>query len=76
MLFMHKQSHIEELLKKSCIRTRLHKAPVFKLYKPNNEKVKQNVLYRGAMKWNSLPAKDRNNYFKDFKKGLLRDQFV
>ena len=46
ILFMHKQSHIEELLKKSCIKTRLHKAQVFKLYKPNNEKVKQNVLYR------------------------------
>ena len=67
---MHKQSQVDELLKKACRRTRLHKAPspVFELYKPNNEKVKQNILYRGAIKWNGLPANNRNKSFKDFKK--------
>ena len=72
LLFMHKQTHIENLLKKSRFRTRLHQAPVFKLCKPNNEKVKQNVFYRGALAWNGLPACDRNKSFKDFKNILHR----
>ena len=51
---MHKQTHAEYLLKKPGIRTRMHQAPVFKSCKPNNEKAKQNVLYRGAILWNGL----------------------
>ena len=67
LLFMHKQSQKTELLKKRRARTRLHTAPVFMTYKPNHEKARQNVLYRGANAWNVLPSSDRNCDFNDFK---------
>ena len=76
LLFMHKKNHMVYLLKKPRIRTRMHQAPVFKVCKPNNEKAKQNVLYRGAMLWNGLPAIDRNKSFKDFKNSLQLGQLA
>ena len=54
LLFKYKQTKNVNLLKKAKRKTRLHQAPVFKTYKPNSEKVKQNVLYRGATSWNAL----------------------
>ena len=68
LLFMHRQKHCVSLLKISNVRTRLHQAPVFWNYKPNNEKARLNVLYRGALAWNNLPAYERNLNFKEFKK--------
>ena len=65
---MHKSSDKEHLLKQTGIRTRLHDAPVFNTYKPNNEKVKLNVLYRSVLSWNMLDADVRNMNFNDFKK--------
>ena len=38
LLFMHKQTLNNTILKKSNVRTRLHQAPVFKTYKSNYEK--------------------------------------
>ena len=76
LLFMHKQSHKKELLKKRKIRTRLHDAPVFMTYKPNNEKARQNVLYRGANAWNLLTSSDRNFNFNDFKRNMKRDRLT
>ena len=67
LLFMHKQSFNENPLKKKTRATRLQMAPVFNTYKPNNEKSHKNVLYRGAIEWNALPANVRNLDFKDFK---------
>ena len=54
-------------------RTRLHAAPVLATYKPNNEKAKQNMLYRGASAWNVLPSFDRNLNFDDFKLKVKRE---
>ena len=71
LLFMHKQTLNDELLKKANVHTRLHNAPVFKTYKPNNEKARLNVLYRGAIAWNELSANERNMEFKEFKAMLL-----
>ena len=76
LLFMHKQTCKSNLTKRTNIRTRLHCAPVFKTYKPDNEKSKQNVLYRGAIAWNALPSYDRNKTFTEFKSKLKHDQFV
>ena len=76
LLFMHKQSNNNLLLKPCTIATRLHAAPVFIQCKPANEKVKLNALYRGASLWNGLPAKIRNFSFKDFKNVLKRDMLV
>ena len=67
LLFMHHFKDCENLLKKANIRTRLHQAPVFWYYKPNNERVRLYAFYRGAIAWNLLPANERNMEFKDFK---------
>ena len=66
LLYMHKQSSNRDLLKPGLRNTRLHMAPVFWQYKPLNEKVHMNVLYRGALLWNNLPADKRNMEFKAF----------
>ena len=67
LLFMHKQLNQDHLLKGKVANTRLQSGPVFKTYKPNNEKAKLSVLYRGAIKWNGINANSRNLSFKDFK---------
>ena len=64
---MHKRSDKECLLKKKTRETRMQSAPVFSTYKPNNEKARNNILYRGAIEWNILPADVRNLNFTDFK---------
>ena len=46
---MHKQTQNIDLLKMSKIKTRLHAALVFRTYKPNNEKARQNVIYLKTM---------------------------
>ena len=68
--FMHRQLPKKELLVDSKYNTRLQQAPVFKLYKPNNEKTKQNIVYRGAITWNSLSAEHRNKEFDSFSNWL------
>ena len=67
LLFMHKQKDNTSLLKTKTSNTRMHVAPVFNTYKPNNEKVQNNILYRGAIEWNALDLNIRNLDFKDFK---------
>ena len=67
LLFMHKQKTNANLLKPKAVNTRLHDAPVFSTYKPNNEKAKCNVNYKGATKWNELNSISRYLDFSDFK---------
>ena len=74
LIFMHKQTQNIDLLKMTKIETRLHAAPVFRTYKPNNEKALLNVMYRGAITWNALPFVDRNKKFNDFKMKIRRDK--
>ena len=71
--FMYKQQGNIELINRRNIRTRLHDAIVFKLYKPNSEKCRQNVIYRGALEWNKLSKELRllANY-KSFKSNQKR----
>ena len=64
---MHEERENEGLLKNPEIRTGLHYAPVFYTYKPNNEKTRSNVLYRGAIEWNKLTDNNRNLDHDDFK---------
>ena len=70
---MHKQIENESLLKKSNIATRLHNAPVFWQYKPINEKARLNLLYRGALLWNGLPANIRNMNYNNFKSVMKKE---
>ena len=65
---MSKEKTNQHLLKFTQIQTRLHLAPVFKTYKPNNEKARANIIYRGAIEWNNLPAIERNLNSDKFKK--------
>ena len=75
MHIMHKQSSNLDLLKLIPRSTRLHMAPVFWQYKPSNERARMNVLYRGALLWNNLPAEKRNMEFKAFKVWLKKAMF-
>ena len=45
-------------------------------YKPNNERVRLNVFYRGTLAWNNLPAVERNMEFKEFKKNETKALLV
>ena len=56
---MYKQQGNIDLINRRNICTCLHDAIVFKLYKPMNEKSRQNVLYRGALEWNKLNKEQR-----------------
>ena len=67
LIFMHKQTGNQTLVKKRKANTRLHNGPVFNTYKPNNEKAKANIFYRGAIAWNALEANYRNMSFEHFK---------
>ena len=64
--FMYKQQSNIDLVNRRNIRTRLHDAIVFLFYKPNSEKSRQNVIYRGALEWNNLNKELLAN-FKSFK---------
>ena len=68
--FMYRQQNNIDLINRRNIRTRLHDAIVFKLYKPSSEKCRQNVIYRGALEWNKLNKEQRLlANFKSFKSG-------
>ena len=67
LIFMFKQKEVESMLKAPIRNTRLHTAPVFWYYKPNNEKTRKNVIYRGAIEWNAQTPNVRNMELKDFK---------
>ena len=69
---MNKEKTNQSLLKLSKIQTRLHTAPVFNTYKPNNEIARANIIYRGAIEWNNLPAIERNLNCDEFEKKLKK----
>ena len=64
---MHKQTGNQTLIKIRNVNTRLLEGPVYNTYKPNNEKSKANVLYRGAIEWNAIGADIRNLDYNHFK---------
>ena len=71
--FMYKQQGNTDLINRRNIRTRLHDAIVFNLYKPNSEKSRQNVIYRGALEWNKLGKEQKLlANFKSFKSSQKR----
>ena len=68
IIFMNKEKSNQNLIKTPLVQTRLHMALVFNTYKPNNEKARANIIYRGPIEWNKLPAIERNLNCDDFKK--------
>ena len=70
---MYKQQDNLDLINRRNIRTRLHDAIVFMFYKPNSEKSRQNVIYRGALEWNKLNKEQKLlANFKSFKNSQKR----
>ena len=59
-LFMFKQKDNVHIVNNRNVRTRAHDALLFTTVKPNNEKFKRNVYYKGAILWNSLTVAERN----------------
>ena len=76
LIFMCKQKENEIMLKKSARITRLHMAPVFCQIKPNNEKARKNVIYRGAIVWNAQTGNVRNMELDDFKLLQIREMML
>ena len=72
---MFKQQTNVDIVNSRNVRTRAHDALLFTTIKPNNEKFKRNVYYKGALSWNSLPIIDRNcpdfNKFKSSQKTTM-----
>ena len=60
ILCMYKQKGNLSIINTRHVRTRAHDALLFTTVKPNNEKYKRNVLYKGVLLWNKLPVHERN----------------
>ena len=58
-LYMFKQGNVT-IVNTRDVRTQAHDALLYTTNKPNNEKYKRNVLYKGALSWNKLPVNERN----------------
>ena len=58
------------------MRTRAHDAILYTTIKPNNEKYKRNIFYKGAITWNNLPVMERNIVvYEKFKKLQKKNLF-
>ena len=59
-LFMFKQKGNNEIVNNRQVFTRLHDATLFVTNRPNSEKYKINVFYKGALIWNSMTVQERS----------------
>ena len=65
---MYEQQNNVDIVNTRNVRTQAHNALVFKTVEPRNEKYKQNIFYKQALFWNSLPVQERNvETFEKFK---------
>ena len=74
LLYMYKQKNNMNIVNSRVINTRLHDALVFANNKPNSEKYKNNVLYKGSVLWNSRSVRDRNIESYETLKKLLKNE--
>ena len=78
-MFKNKSNCIDNTTNENMISTRENSGPKFKVTKPNCESYKRNVLYNGAIDWNSLESVKRNikNYheFKRMQKSWLLNTY-
>ena len=74
--YMHGQRDNLAIVNSRIINTRLHDALVFVNVKPNSEKYKNNVLYKGPVLWNSRSPNDRNIESYDKLKTLLKKEIL
>ena len=59
-LYMFKQRNNAEFVNSRKVCTRAHDAILFNTNRPNSEKYKINVFYKGAIIWNSMTVKERS----------------
>ena len=59
-LYMFKQQNNMEIVNNRLIRTRAHDATLYLTNRPNSEKYKINVYYKGAILWNSMNIQERS----------------
>ena len=79
-MFKNKSKCINNTTKEKLIITRENAGPKFQVAKPNCEAYKRNVLYTGAVDWNSLDAEKRNiksyHEFKRMQKSWLLKTYL
>ena len=75
-LYMFKQKSNVNIVNNRKVCTRMHDAIVFTTFKPNSEKYKRNVLYKGALAWNSLSVAIRKSQTYTLLKDLLNANLV
>ena len=59
-LYMFKQKGNVKIVNSRKVRTSAHDAILYTTIKPNNQKYKRNIFYKGALSWNNLPVVERN----------------
>ena len=73
LLFMFKQKTNMNIVNIRIVHTRAHDAVLFNTERPQSEKYKNNVLYKGAVLWNQLSVPERNFHsYENFKKHLKK----
>ena len=75
-LNMYKQKNNLSIVNTRKIATRIHDATLFTTIKPNSEKYKMNVLYKGAMAWNSLSVNIRKSQTYISLKDVLNEKLI
>ena len=74
VLCMYKQKSNGAILNVRNVCTQAHDAALFTTDRPNSEKYKNNVLYKGATLWNSQPVQIRNIQTYEILKTHLKDK--
>ena len=76
LLYMYKQKSNVDILNSRIINTRMHDALVFITNKPNSEKYKNNVLFKGPILWNSRTVEERNIQSYETLKNILKKEIL
>ena len=75
-LYMYKQKHNMEIVNNRNVYTSAHDAVLYTTLKPNSEKYKRNVYYKGAIAWNSLSVQIRKTQTYTCLKDLLNERLI
>ena len=75
-LYMFKQKHNVDLVNNRTVCTRAHDAILFITKKPNSEKYKINVFYKGALAWNSMSVQIRRSQTYTLLKDVLNENLI
>ena len=74
ILYMYKQKRNYAIINTREVFTRAHDAILYVFDRPNSEKYKNNVLYKGAIEWNSLTVEERQIQTYEIMKSYLKNK--